>query len=426
MASVLVNRVAKPATLKAAWRAIYKNGRSSKSDITQEEVEAFSSDAEKKLKNISNQLKNGTYKFQKAKGIRLTPEGKKEFRPIVIAKIEDRIVQRAVHDVLIKNPKIMKFVNNPHSFGGIRKKKKQKPEDESLSAVPAAIQAILSEIKKGSLFIIRSDISKFFTRIQKSEVTAIVKNAVQDEEFVDLFARAIKVELENMSQLREDVNRFPIEDLGVAQGNCLSPLLGNLILNDFDTKMNKGECRCLRYIDDFIILAADQEYAEKKFQEAQSILADLGMSLSIPKSRKAAIKTEKFDFLGIEFDNGFIRPSPEACGKILTSIAKALEESARAFLGYKSAKTFYEDLSLIKTITKISGMLRGWGKHYYFCNDGKVFKRVDLEVDKKLRKYLGVYTSKKDQADDAGRRKLLGVTILSEIGSTPFSWQWKP
>ena len=63
-------------------------------------------------------------------------------------------------------------------------------------------------------------------------MTKIVMDAVKDQEFIDLFTRAITVELENMAQLREAANAFPIEDIGVAQGNSLSPLLGNLILYD--------------------------------------------------------------------------------------------------------------------------------------------------------------------------------------------------
>src|SRR5208337_5315403 len=116
---------------------------------------------------------------------------------------------------------------------------------------------------------IRSDIAKFFTRIPKSSVTDIVAKAVNDDEFVDLFPRAITVELENLAQLREQANAFPIEDIGVAQGNSLSPLLGNLFLYEFDVELNKRpDVRCIRYIDDFIILAPSRDVAESVFAEA--------------------------------------------------------------------------------------------------------------------------------------------------------------
>ena len=129
---------------------------------------------------------------------------------------------------------------------------------------------MLDAIGDGCRYVIRSDIAKFFTCIPKSKVTQIVSSAVQDQEFVGLFEQAIAVELENMAQLRERAKAFPIEDIGVAQGNSLSPLLGNLFLYDFDQEFNKRPgVRCIRYIDDFIILAPSQEIAEITFVEAQ-------------------------------------------------------------------------------------------------------------------------------------------------------------
>lgn len=83
---------------------------------------------------------------------------------------------------------------------------------------------------------------------------------MEDQEFLELFTKAIAVELANMAQLREHAKAFPIEDIGVAQGNSLSPLLGNLFLYDFDQEFNKRPAvRCIRYIDDFIILAPSIE-----------------------------------------------------------------------------------------------------------------------------------------------------------------------
>ena len=114
--------------------------------------------------------------------------------------------------MLLTVPGIQKFVHTPYSFGGI-----QKRAGDDTAAVPAAIKAVLAVIRD-SRFVIRSDITKFFTRVPKSEVTQIIAKAVEDDEFMELFKRAITVELENMAQLREHANAFPIEDIGVAQG----------------------------------------------------------------------------------------------------------------------------------------------------------------------------------------------------------------
>src|SRR5271165_7276055 len=198
--SKLALQVRRGRTIEEAWLAIKRNARTSKSEDTKREIDAFEANLATNLQRISRQLQQHKFVFPPARGVKI-PKDKKDkssFRPLVVAKVEARIVQRAVHDVLVSVPAIQKFVHTPYSFGGIKKGK-----DEGVSAVPAAIQAVLDAIGDGCKFAIRSDIAKFFTCIPKSKVTDIVSSAVEDQEFLELFKQAIAVELENMAQLRE-------------------------------------------------------------------------------------------------------------------------------------------------------------------------------------------------------------------------------
>ena len=405
-----------------AWRAIKRNARTSKSEVTRNEIAAFEADLSKNLRRIRRQLQQKKFVFPAAHGIKI-PKGKNDksgFRPLVVAKVESRIVQRAVHDVLVSVPAIQKFVRTPYSFGGIKKK-----EDDELAAVPAAIQAVLDAIGGGGRFIIRADIEKFFTRIPKSAVTEIVANSVDDNELIDLFTRAIAVELENMAQLREHATAFPIEDIGVAQGNSLSPLLGNLFLYDFDLELNKRpDVRCIRYIDDFIILAPDRGIAENTFARAQHMLAKLGMSISSGKTQRATID-EGFEFLGIDLSNGFIRPSKKAQKRVLASVDATLIDSRKAFREHAKTGELAHRLSLLETLQKVAGVMQGWGKHYRFCNDMLCFERLDREVQSLIRTYLAVYREEWGKTDDAGRWRLVGIEALAQIERKPFIWPKK-
>jgi RNA-directed DNA polymerase len=342
------------------------------------------------------------------------------FRPLVVAKVESRIVQRAVHDVLISVPAIQKFVCTQYSFGGIKKR-----EDNDMAAVPAVIQAVLDAIGTGCKYVIRSDISKFFTRVPKSVVTEIVAQAVEDPEFLELFKRAIAVELENMAQLREHANAFPIEDIGVAQGNSLSPLLGNLFLYEFDLELNqRPDVRCIRYIDDFIILAPSKEIAETTFAKAVTMLGKLGLSVSRDKTQRASIE-EGFEFLGIDLSNGFIRPTKKARERVLTSIDLTLSGSRDAFRVHTKTGALSNALSLLESLHKVGGIMQGWGKHYRFCNDTKCFGQLDVRVSTLIRNYLAAYREERDKTDDAGRWRLLGIESLAQIDRDPFLWPKK-
>jgi retron-type reverse transcriptase len=420
--SDLLLQVRKRQVIDDAWQAIKRNSRVSKSLETRNEIAAFEENVSTNLRRISSQLQQDKFVFAPARGVRI-PKDKKDnskFRPLVVAKVESRIVQRAIHDVLIAVPEIERFVRTPHSFGGVKKN-----ESDSIAAVPAAIQAVLEAIGNGSKYVVRSDITKFFTRIPKSTVSAIVAQAVNNPSFLDLFEKAITVELENMAQLREHAKAFPIEDIGVAQGNSLSPLLGNLYLYDFDTQMNeKSDVRCIRYIDDFIILAQSKEVAGNAFFKAQALLKKLGLEPSPDKTQRATVEAG-FEFLGIELVNGLIRPSKKSQIRILDSIGSTLNGSRDAFREHRKACDLPKALSLLDSLWKIRGIMQGWGMHYRFCNDVKCFENLDQKISLLIRDYLGVYREEREKVNDSGRWRLLGIEPLAQIEREPFSWPKK-
>ncbi|HET9182607.1 MAG TPA: reverse transcriptase domain-containing protein [Candidatus Angelobacter sp.] len=408
--------------IDAAWQAIKRNSRVSRSLDTRNEVAAFEENVSTNLHRISRQLQQNKFVFAPARGVRI-PKDKKNssnFRPLVVAKVESRIVQRAIHDVLILVPEIQKFVRTPHSFGGVKK-----DDSDHIAAVPAAIHAVLEAIGSGSRFAVRSDITKFFTRVPKSTVSAIVARSVNNPRFLDLFEKAIAVELENMAQLREHATAFPIEDIGVAQGNSLSPLLGNLYLYDFDLQMNTAaDVRCIRYIDDFIILARTKELAENMFFKAKSLLKKLGLEPSPDKTQRAAVE-EGFEFLGIELANGLIRPSRKSQTRILGSIESALHESKDAFREHRKTCDLPKAYSLLDSLWKIRGILQGWGKHYRFCNDVTCFDNLDRKISQLIKAYLGIYSEERNKTNEQGRWRLLGIESLAQMEREAFCWPKK-
>jgi len=54
-------------------------------------------------------------------GVPIRKTGKHSKRPLVVAPIESRIVQRAIHDVLLSTPEIKRYAENQYSFGGVKK-----------------------------------------------------------------------------------------------------------------------------------------------------------------------------------------------------------------------------------------------------------------------------------------------------------------
>ncbi len=421
MADSLSLRVRKHRTLTKAWLAIQRNGRLSKSPETRAEIKNFAEDAPRHLDRIQTQLRNGKFVFPPAKGIKAKKKGKAGFRPLVIAPVESRVVQRAVHDVLLDVPALDALVRTPHSFGGVKKN-----EDDELSAVPAAIKAVLDALGNGGAYIIRSDISKFFTKIPKSEVRKIVSTVIMEPEFLELFDRAVSSELSNMAELRDDASAFPIEDVGVAQGNSLSPLLGNLLLKSFDQEMNSlPGIRCIRYIDDFILLGPNKHITSKAFHKAQGLLSRWQMTVALDKTDQGSSQ-HCFEFLGIEFNNGFLRPSSASRVRFLESVRALLQNAQDALLQYKGSGMLEKRAALLKTLVTLSETMSGWGMHYRFCNDSHCLRKMDEEVSQLLLGYFGTYRAVRSAAGHSATWDLLGIQSLEKLEKQSFLWPKKP
>lgn len=425
MASKLLKKVRGRPNLEASWHVIRENGRTSKSATVKREIEQFHDDATRNVERLYRRLQRDEFQFPKAKGIPL-PKGmnadgskKSGIRPIVLASVESRIVQRAILNVLTDLPALEPYILNPHSFGGMRKMEKR-PQ----SAVPAAIQATLDAIGAGARYAMCADISGFFTRISKSAVSEIVAKATGDAEFMRFFQDAIRVELSNMAELRELATQFPIEDIGVAQGNSLSPLLGNMLLHEFDKQMNAGDCQCKRYIDDFVALGPTAASVLGRMRMARRLLGAHGMELSPSKSsiEPICIEDGAVEFLGIELVNGLIRPSKKAQQRLLTSIETEFRNSQQAFEVCRQQGRMDRSLSLIATLRRADGIARGWGRHYRFCNDEALFAWLDDRIGDLIRAYIGCYAATRERTSDRNRRALLGVEQLRLMERTPFTW----
>jgi RNA-directed DNA polymerase len=423
--SRLMKYVQSKATLHKAWRVIQENALTSTSTEVRAEVDEFAADPQKNINILSGKLSAGSFRFPEAKGIPVVKKNahgsqSAKFRPLVLAPLRSRIVQRAVLEALETVPDLLPYFRNPNSFGGIKKRK------DGLAAVPAAVQSVLTAVGNGATHVAFADIRAFFTKIPKPYVTKIVAKVTDDSTFMALFEDAIRLELSNMAELKEKAQAFPIEAIGVAQGNSLSPLLGNILLHDFDRRMNEGDCVCIRYIDDFIILGPSAAAVRARMRLAISILAEFEMNLSEEKSTTAPmLVSEKFEWLGIEFNNGFIRPSSKAIAKLEQNIRKRFSESVKGMRDAKKGEPIPRRHSVVATLNRTDSIIRGWGKHYRFCNDEALFARIDAKMSGLVGAFLGEYRNIRKQRDPRDAAALLGIDELARQERQPLIWPSK-
>ncbi|MEG8015262.1 hypothetical protein [Sphingomonas sp. 22R3R2A-7] len=88
----------------------------------------------------------------------------------------------------------------------------------------------------------------------------------------------------------------------------------------------------------------------------------------------------------------------------------------------KSGQPLERDRTLIATLKRVDGMIDGWGKHYWFCNDGHSFAALDQRIAEQVAAFLGCYRTVREVIVPAKRMSLLGLPELVRIKREPFSY----
>jgi RNA-directed DNA polymerase len=408
MPKTLFERLRSTAVLHSAWRHVRANGLASPSRDTRAEIRSFDADAPRLLRRIQAHLRSGKFQFDPQIGVLKTRPGKRP-RPLVLGSARNRVVQRALLDVLQDQPTVKAILQTPTSFGGVGGRGRDH-----------AIRAACRAIEDGATHFIRSDIKEFFTAIPRDVVFQTFEKLALDSELLDFVRKATQTELANLARLGPDAAHFPLYEWGVAQGCCLSPLMGNVLLEDFDSALNGRGVTCLRYIDDLLFLGPSEKSVTKAFESGRTMLLGFGLDLYLPEpgstKAKAGLTRAGFDFLGCSVDPGLIQPSRDARDRLLKRVRSLLDEG-RVSLRRVAEGGAAEDMQFAQTLVEIHKAVKGWGQSYWFCNAIGTMVDLDSKIDDEIEQFVGTYLALGRGASPAMHRRLLGVHLLSDQGT---------
>lgn len=407
-ASNLYDALRKRARVWRAWTDVYNRAKNSNAVHTREEAREFARNILPNLDRIRRKLQQDRFKFAPQIGVLLKKKTGGNKRPIVVAPIESRIVQRAILDALQDIPELRTRLTAGYNFGGV-------PGREF--GVPGAILKAMMAMRERPHFL-RTDVKSFFERVPKARAIGEVLQNTDDARFAALFTDAVETEIADAVKYGDDIRLFPLFEEGVAQGSCLSPLLCNLLLSNLDEQLNGRGIVTIRYIDDILILGKSAGTVFKAFASAQSILARLGLECYDPRRPADRAKAEYgpvaagFEFLGCEIATSGVRPSRHNRRKLLTRINTILRDSVRLLDEPKTASehhtTFAETLSLA------SRVIQGWANTFGFCTDDRVMGSLDKDISALVDRYTKTVISCTASMSDADRRRTLGVFLVAD------------
>jgi len=254
------------------------------------------------LEDLHARVHRGAYRPLPSRRVYI-PKSDGQQRPLAIAALEDKIVQRATAAMLnaIYEEDFLGF-----SYGF-------RPGRSAHDAMDALVVAI--ERRKVN-FILDADIRSFFDTVSQDWLIRFVEHRVGDKRIIRLIRKWLRAGV-----LEDGI--VSVSEKGTAQGAVISPLLANIYLHyaldlwaeRFRQRETTGDMIIVRYADDFIVGFEHEHDAQRFLDALRERLEEFALSLHPEKTRLIEFgrfaaenrkrhglgKPETFNFLGFTF-----------------------------------------------------------------------------------------------------------------------------
>src|SRR5919106_270588 len=285
--------------LRVAFFALKRDAAPGVDGLTWQDYEA---DLDRKIEDLHARVHRGAYRaLPSRRHYILKADGQQ--RPLAIAALEDKIVQKAACAVLnaIYEEDFLGF-----SYG-FRPKRSQ---HDALDALITGIHCTKVN------YIFDADLRSFFDSVSQQWLIRFLKHRINDTRMLRLIQKWLKAGV-----LEDGV--LTVSDRGTGQGSVISPLLANVYLHYvFDLWAERwrrreatGDMIVVRYADD-IIVGFEHEADAHRFRDAmrarlqefslslhpdKTRLFEFGRHAAAGRARRGLGKPETFNFLGFTF-----------------------------------------------------------------------------------------------------------------------------
>jgi RNA-directed DNA polymerase len=291
--------------LEEAFYELQENAAPGVDRLTWKDYEA---NLERNLEDLHDRVQRGAYRALPSRRVYIPkPDGRQ--RPLAVAALEDKIVQRAVATLLnaIYEEDFLGF-----SYGF-------RPGRGAHDAMDALCVGIG---RQKVSYILDADIRSFFDEIDQDWLIRFLEHRIGDRRIIRLIQKWLRAGV-----LEDGV--VSVSDRGTGQGSVISPLLANVYLHyaldlwaeRWRRHKATGDMIIVRYADDFIVGFQHHADAQCFLDEMRERLGKFALSLHPEKTRliefgrfaaerrkrRGLGKPETFTFLGFTFICGTTR-----------------------------------------------------------------------------------------------------------------------
>jgi len=371
----------------------------------------YSEGITEKLEDLVTRMKREAYKPNVSRRIYIDKPGSDKKRPLGISCYEDKLVEKAVAELLtlVYEPRFLDF-----SYGFRLGRNCHQ-----------AIKKVLSEVQNHKVsYVVEADIKSFFDTLNHDKLILFLEHDIADRKFIGIIRKLLKAGV-------MDDGKYLDSEAGAPQGGCASAVLANVYLHYvldlwFDTAVQKGlfrgEAYLTRYCDDFVACFQYKDDAEKFYRSLGTRLVKFDLELAPEKTRilefgrfaeenrkaRGEGKPETFSFLGFTFYCSKNQARTKFCVKVKSDRKKMTSKLKKCNLWIKENRHRYKPDGLIR---KLNRSLAGYYSYYAVTHNMKTVDLFHNLVVRQLFYWLNRRSQKKSYSWDTFNELLKRVPI---------------
>ncbi|CDX04778.1 Group II intron-encoded protein LtrA [Desulfitobacterium hafniense] len=346
----LLEKILSADNLNKAYKQVKRNKGAGGIDGMQvDELRPFLKDhKEELLKSILE----GKYRPKPVRRVEIPKENGKT-RKLGIPTVVDRVIQQAITQVL--SPIFEKqFSDNSFGFRPNR-------------SAHDALRRCQKNITDGYRYVVDMDLEKYFDTVNQSKLIQILSETIKDGRVISLIHKFLRAGVMVNGLFEESLE-------GVPQGGPLSPLLGNIMLNECDRELEKRGHRFVRYADDMMIFCRSKKAASRTLDHILPFIEGK-LFLKVNREKTTVAYVNKVKFLGYGFyvyrGEGRLRIHPKSIQKLKDKIREVTGRSNG--MGIEERKE------------KLNQIVRGWSNYFRLADAKNLLVRLDEWLRSRIR-----------------------------------------
>ena len=256
---------------------------------------------EGRLADLHNRVHSGAYRAKPSRRVNIPkPDG--GTRPLGVAAIEDKIVQKAVTEIILTPIYEAEFLGFSYGFRPGRGAHK-------------ALDALAVGLTRRKInWVVDCDIRAFFDNVSRSWLVRFLEHRIGDKRVIRLILKWVNAGVMEAGEWRDELR-------GTPQGSVASPILANIYLHyvldlwfqkKWRSREVEGDTVIVRYADDFVVGFQHKRDAERFLRAVKGRFKSFELEIHPNKTRliefgryaqerrreRGMGRPETFDFLG--------------------------------------------------------------------------------------------------------------------------------